>query len=277
MREHGTHAKYTVDRCRCEPCRRAQREYNRMRVRAIARPDEVWCPYVDAGPAREHVKWLATCGVGVKSLAKLSGLPHGTLSKLVYGDRARGMPPSRRIRPATAERIFAVLPNMAAGAQKVPAGPTWRLLEDLIGRGWSRAELARRLGNQGPGLQVSRTAVRASTARAVERLHAELVRMPVIPKKTRWGVVPTPVPVRTLLRGMPRSRDASGCRLPLAPLARAAGMSENSLCLHLGLKSTRARDGLTESQADELAVRLGLHPAMVWGGAWASDDRQAVS
>lgn len=191
-REHGTHAKYAVDRCRCDPCRLAQREYNRRRYRAIARPDGHWCPYVDAEPVREHIQWLASCGIGLKSLAKLAGVPHGTLSKLVYGDAARNMAPSRRVRPHTARRIMAVMPHHAAGAQRVPAGPTWRLLNELIALGWSRAELARRLGHQGPGLQIRKDRVFASTARQVEQLHAELSRVRVIPKKTRWGIRPTP-------------------------------------------------------------------------------------
>lgn len=189
-RPHGTHAKYAVERCRCDDCRRAQREYNRNRVRQLSRPDGVWRPYVDAARAREHVAWLRTCGVGLKTVARLSGVAHGTLSKLMYGDAARGMVPSRRIRPATEAKVLAVMPHDAAGAQKVPAAPTWRLLDELIGRGWSRAELARRLGQQGPGLQVSRTSVRASTARKVERLHAQLIGVAVIPRKTRWGVRP---------------------------------------------------------------------------------------
>lgn len=197
-REHGSHAKYALERCRCDLCRQAQREYNRARVRAIARPDETWCPYIDAAPVREHIEWLASCGIGLKSLAKLAGVPHGTLSKLVYGDRARGMPPSRRVRPFTAQKITAIMPYHAAGAQRVPAAPTWRLLNELIALGWSRAELARRLGHQGPGLQINKTRVLASTARQVERLHAHLANIPVIPRKTRWG-----------LRHVPARRQAS--------------------------------------------------------------------
>lgn len=203
MRPHGTHAKYALDHCRCDPCRQAQRQYNRHRVRAIARPDEVWCPYVDAEPAREHIRWLASCGIGIKSLAKLAGVSHGTLSKLVYGDRTRHMPPSRRIRPATAHKITAVMPNHAGGAQRVPAAPTWRLLNQLITLGWPRAELARRLGHRGPGLQISRSRVLASTARQVEQLHTDLIRIRVIPRRTRWGLRPTPV------RRLPAARRAS--------------------------------------------------------------------
>lgn len=269
MRQHGTHAKYAVERCRCELCRVAQRDYNRNRIRQMSRPDGVWRPYVDAGPVRDHLEWLSTCGVGIKTVAKLSGVPHGSLSKVMYGDPQRGMGPSKRIRLATAERVLAVMPAMATGGQKVPAGPTWRLLDELVARGWSRSEIARRLGARTPALQLSRDRVRASTARAVEVLHAELIRVEVVPKKTRWGVRPTPVPRVLVVAERPRQARAAG-EYPLGPLAEAAGMSENVLCGYLGLNLTRAREGLDERQADELAIRIGLHPALVWGEAWAS-------
>lgn len=267
-RAHGSHAKYAIERCRCDECRRAQREYNRHRVRQLARPDGVWCPYVDAGPAREHVEWLASCGVGVKTIAKISRVPHGTLSKLVYGDRARGLAPSKRIRPATAEKILAVMPNQAGGAQRVPASSTWRLLDELIARGWSRAELARRLGQKGPGLQIHRTRVRASTARNVEQLHAELMQVDVIPKKTRWGVRPTPVKSVVTAPLVPR-RSSEPKPFPLAPLAEALGMTESAACVLLGLNVTRAREGLTEAWADRAALRAGLHPIQIWPDLWA--------
>lgn len=185
-RLHGSYVKYVVERCRCEPCRTANRAYELHRRRSIQRPDAQWCPYVDADEAREHVEWLRSCGIGLKGLAKLSGVPHGSLSKLVYGDPKRGMGPSRGIRPETARRILAVLPTHAAGAQKVPATYTWRLLDRLIAAGWTKAELARRLGQQGPGLQISRNLVRASTARAVERLYDEVAGQPAPRRRSRW-------------------------------------------------------------------------------------------
>lgn len=268
-RLHGTHAKYAVERCRCDECRRAQREYNRHRVRQMARPDGVWNPYVDAGSAREHVQWLASCGVGVKSIAKISGVPHGTLSKLMYGDNVRGLAPSRRIRPATEQKILAVMPVMAQGAQQVPAGPTWRLLEELIARGWSRAELTRRLGQKGPGLQLSRSRVRASTARKVEQLHAELMLIEIVPKKTRWGMRPTPVPKVATVTRPARIGKTEPKPFSLASLAAATGLSESALCVLTGLHLTRARQGLTEAQADRLALRLGFHPIQVWPDLWA--------
>ena len=90
-RAHGTHACYVLDRCGCQPCRDASTAYERRRRHAINRPDEVWRPYVSAGPARRHLQRLAHAGVGLKQVAKVSGLGHGVLSKLVYGDGARNM------------------------------------------------------------------------------------------------------------------------------------------------------------------------------------------
>lgn len=266
-RSHGSHAKYAIERCRCDDCRRAQREYNRNRLRQLARPDGVWRPYVDAGPAREHIEWLASCGIGLKSVASIGGLAHGTLSKLVYGDPSRGLAPSKRIRSATAEKILAVMPRAAAGAQRIPAGPTWKLLDELVARGWSRSELSRRLGCATPALQISHTRVLASTARRVEALYAELIQVPVIPRKTRWGVRPTPVPEvlpEVAVRPRPRARRRRGRLLPLAPLVEATGMSENVLCARLGLNVTRARKGIDERLADEVAIRLGYHPSEIW-------------
>lgn len=186
-RPHGSHAKYVVERCRCPECTAANRAYERHRQRAIRRPDGDWQPYVDAAPAREHVEWLRSCGIGLKTLAGLAGVPHGSLSKLMYGDPARRMGPSKRLRPETSRRILAVMPWAAAGAQRVPAARTWRLLNDLIARGWTRAELARRLGKQTRALQFGDQLVLASTARAVEQLHTELAAQPAPPRRTRWS------------------------------------------------------------------------------------------
>ena len=185
-RPHGTYVKFVVEKCRCGPCREAHRAYSRRRNRAIHRPDEAWVPYVPAGPARRHVQALMARGIGPKSIARISGVPHGAISKLLYGDY-RGRRPSRRIRTATARKLLAVTPEMATGAQNIDAGPTWALLNELIAKGWTRADLARRLGHKAPALQVGKTKVHASTARAVERLHRELAHLPAPPRRTRWS------------------------------------------------------------------------------------------
>lgn len=133
--------------------------------------------FVPADAARRHLAALGAQGIGLNTVAELSGVSHGSLSKIVYGEPRRGRPPSRRIRHETAERILAVAVEQASGGQRINAGPTWALVEELLDAGYSRAELARRLGSRAasPSLQIGRRLVRASTARAVEALHARLI------------------------------------------------------------------------------------------------------
>jgi len=163
--------------CTCERCRAARRTYNRRRAQAIACPDEAWLPYVSAEPARAHLVKLGRAGVGLKAVARLSGVSNGSLTKIVYGQPAKGRPPSRRIRPQTLARILAVRVPGAGGGGRVEAGPTWALVEELVAAGYTRAFLARALGSRSaaPRLQLGRDTVRAGTARAVEDLHRRLV------------------------------------------------------------------------------------------------------
>lgn len=187
-RPHGSYVKYVVERCRCEPCRQANREYERRRVHAMSRPDEVWAPYVPAGRARRHLEELAVAGVGLKTVAKMSGVPHGSLSKLVYGER--GKPPSRRIRPETARRILAVKATDAADGQRVDGARTIALLDELVARGFTKTFLATELaGRPRPSLQLARRRdgqVRASTARKVEELYRRLDGVEPPPRRSRW-------------------------------------------------------------------------------------------
>lgn len=187
-RAHGTRAKYVLEKCRCEPCRLDNRRCESERRHAMNRPDEIWLPYVPAGRARRHLAELAAAGVGLKSVSKISGLSHGLLSKLVYGDRKRGMAPSKRIRPATEEKILAVTVALAAGHQKIPAGPTWALLDDLIARGYPKVWLARRITKNpaATALQTKRDFVYARTARRVEALHRLLGDRPGPGRKNPW-------------------------------------------------------------------------------------------
>lgn len=184
-RPHGSYVKFVAEKCRCPDCRAAHREYNRRRIRAIHRPDEVWMPYVPAGPARRHIRWLATQGIGLKTVAKVSGVSHGCLWKLIYGAPDRSGP-SKRIRHKTAAAILAVRPDHAAGGQKIDAAPTWKLLDEIIALDYPKVWIARQLGQHGQGLQVSKTRVLASTARAVEDLHRRIGGRPGPGKRTRW-------------------------------------------------------------------------------------------
>jgi hypothetical protein len=177
VRDHGTHACYvfgpdpggdTANGCRCEPCRVASREYNRdARNRIVP-------AYVSAGPARAHLAFLAEEGIGLKSVAKITGLSHGALTKLVYGDRARGSAPSKRVRPSTAERVLAVTPADAPGGTREPAGPVWDLIDRLVAAGVPKVRIAERIGQKGPGLQLGRGFVNRRHARTIRTMAAEL-------------------------------------------------------------------------------------------------------
>jgi hypothetical protein len=59
---------------------------------------------------------------------------------------------------------------------------------------------------------------------------------------------------------------------PLQPLLAASGLTRTQLAAQLGLSAVTlravTRRGLADRQADEWAIRVGLHPLLVWGWAW---------
>lgn len=177
-RQHGTRATYVVDKCRCKPCTQANTnaENNRYRQQAYGR----WQPYVDAAPARAHVRTLMDYGLGWKRIAQMAGVGRGTVEKLLYGSQHRGMGPSKGIRPETAAKLLAVSPEgeRLGGAVAVDATGTRRRLQALVAAGWPQARLAARLGmlpsNFGTTLHSEH--VLASTERAVRALYDQLWR-----------------------------------------------------------------------------------------------------
>lgn len=171
---HGTHACYVLDRCHCGPCSAANAAYegNRQRQAGYGR----WHPYVDAQPTREHVERLRAAGMGLKTVAKVSGVAHGVLSKLIYGDPKRNLAPSKRVRYETAVRIQVVQPVLAGGARVDPTGAR-RRLQGLVAAGWSQSKLAERLGIIRANFQhtmFSNPELTARTVRAIEDLYDEL-------------------------------------------------------------------------------------------------------
>lgn len=148
-----------------------------------------WQPYVDAEPARQHVLALRAAGMGPVTISRVSGVPHGSLGKLIYGDGQRGLAPSKRIRPETEAKILAVEPKLEylAGGAKVPPLGTLRRVQALAAIGWSIAEQARRLDM--PRLRLDRLDqreyVQARTARAIDALFRELCMTPGPSKRAR--------------------------------------------------------------------------------------------
>lgn len=186
-RKHGTRARYVWgpsendtqgSPCRCRPCTDAATAYERHRERQALYGR--WQPYVDAGPAREHVRALSACGIGWRRAAQLAGVSQGSMSKLVFGgpgDRS----PAKRIRAETEAKILAVAATLGnlGDAALVDATATRRRLQALIACGYSKSRLAARLGVQPSNFHhTDASQVTAATARAVAALYDELWDVP---------------------------------------------------------------------------------------------------
>jgi hypothetical protein len=188
-RAHGTYVKFVVDRCKCEPCRYANREYERQRGLKLRRG---LVPYVDANPVRRHLRLLADHGIGLKQVARLTGVPHGSLTKLLYGDPQRGLAPSKRVRAATAKRIIKLRPkaDALAGGARVDGTATRALIRHLQQLGATNTWIATQLaGKPTRSLQLgTRDTVTAATARAVRELHDRVIAGDLIPegRHSRW-------------------------------------------------------------------------------------------
>ncbi len=76
-----------------------------------------------------------------------------------------------------------------------------------------------------------------------------------------------------------RVADAPEVGWPLRPLLDASGLTASRLAGELGLSGSAvriaARRGLSDRQADEWAIRLGMHPLFIWGWAWIDEAENA--
>lgn len=202
MREHGTHACFVWGTesgcvpgrgCRCDDCRAANAAYERERKQRIEPA------YVGAEPVREHLAYLSSHGVGWKTAARAAGLSPSTVWKLLYGSPERG--PSKRVRKATSEALLSVTLDAGMPGSLVVAAPTWRIIETLLSRGWTKRAIARAIGSGTEnGLQLRRTTItRANAAKVAALLDQpvpETVGKAWSAKYRSEGVEPEPEVVR---------------------------------------------------------------------------------
>jgi hypothetical protein len=165
----------------------AQYETNRRRQIAYGR----WEPYVDAEPARQHVKWLMGQGVPFAKILPI----YPNVAALVYGRPAIGQPPTQRIRPDAERALLAIQPtlDMLGDHARIDAAGTHRRMQGLMALGHPLAELARRLKT---GPHPLRQILRDSTVtvrfyRRMVALHEELSMVRpqgwVADKTRRWA------------------------------------------------------------------------------------------
>lgn len=163
-RPHGDRLRYIAG-CRCFHCRRANSDYERARQAARKAGD--WNGLVAAAKARGHLAALSALGVGRHAVADASGISGGILWSIIKGDK-------QNIRARTERAILSVTVEQAADRALIDAGETWKLIDELLVDGYSKAELARLLGYRTRALQLNRHKVTARNAYEVKRLHEKL-------------------------------------------------------------------------------------------------------
>uniref|UniRef100_UPI00356213F3 hypothetical protein n=1 Tax=Actinotalea sp. TaxID=1872145 RepID=UPI00356213F3 len=143
--QHGTHACYVLDRCRCLPCATANSAYESTRVRNIAYGRTTT---TDAGPVRAHLHALMTAGMGLKQITAVHGISAGSLTKILYGiTRADGTrrPPTTKVLRRTADRVLAIsMPTIEqlGASTNVDSTGARRRIQALIALGWSVQRIA---------------------------------------------------------------------------------------------------------------------------------------
>lgn len=161
----GTRVRYYAG-CRCSECRRANTEYEKARVKA--RKAGEWNGLVSSARALEHVRRLRASGIGYRTLADAAKIPPSQVAKLIYGQR-------QQIRAATERAILQVTEACAADRAYIDATLTWRMLDELVGCGYSRARLASELlGRPVRALQLSRERVTVRNAEKVRQVWQRL-------------------------------------------------------------------------------------------------------
>jgi hypothetical protein len=160
----GSRAKY-VSGCRCEACRAANRAYSRFM--RMGKNDN----YVDPAPVRRHLEKLSRAGVGKRTVAEVAKVPPTTISLIKRGEKTL-------MKRSTAERILAVSPKLEIEARGdralINGAETWRLLDELVSRGYTKGSLARWLGFVRPAVQFPRDRVTVRTAVRVRKLYDDL-------------------------------------------------------------------------------------------------------
>jgi len=168
---HGTHARYHLGRCRCNPCLEAHNAYEKHRRE---NPDLRLIP---AEPVIAHIRFLQSQGMGVKKIARAAGITQSVCARYVNDYRT-----ITRVRRSTAERILALKPQPSPGA-RMRSDSTVVLIERLVAAGYRKIWIAHALGSKQPYLAVGRTPwVTVESAKRIHDLYVQLSRSnPALP------------------------------------------------------------------------------------------------
>lgn len=158
-RPHGDRLRYMAG-CRCQACRAANTDYEKMRARA--RREGRANGIVPAAPTRRHLKRLSAAGIGYKRVANRAGVSRTVLADVLAGRKVR-------IRAETERAVLGVKRSDHARHALVDAGPTWTRIDQLRAEGFTKKWIAEQIG-QTRCLQVGRERVLARTAERIRVL-----------------------------------------------------------------------------------------------------------
>lgn len=173
--EHGSLAGYTYQRCRCDACRKAWRDYRREYERDRASSGR---RTVSAAETRRHVRRLKAAGWATAAIADRAGLVHHTVRKIESGK-------TRRVRLQTADRLLAITVDETLVGHRVPARLARPLLRDFKAAGISGRKLYAAAGlSEGWCATRHRTHVDWGTWRRLTVVHRLLARRGVVTPRT---------------------------------------------------------------------------------------------
>lgn len=163
-RPHGNRLRYLAG-CKCFACRRSNSDYERQRK--VARLAGDWNGIVSATRARSHLMALSRRGVGKRAVGAAADVAMTVLTDIRTGKKPR-------IRARTERKILAVTPDMLSDRALVKASGALRLIEQLRDEGFTKAELARRLGYANAALQFRHGRMTARNVQRITTLHQRL-------------------------------------------------------------------------------------------------------
>lgn len=164
-RPHGTRTRYQQG-CRCLPCRVATAAYQRQRVAARQRGESN--KLVSAEQVKAHLEKLSSAGVGKLTVSEITGIHHASLGKYKSGSRKFICEKNQRL-------ILAVTEEALTDGKHISSRETRRLIKRLVRMGFTKAEIAKRLGYRAGRLSIARrSCVTARTAMKVEKFFRQL-------------------------------------------------------------------------------------------------------
>lgn len=162
---HGLRSRY-MGGCRCLKCRMANSNYET--ARSAARRSGEWNGLVDTAPALEHICKLRRNGVGFKTIAHAASIAPSTMWKIITKKRTK-------MRAMALKRLLAVTTAARADHALIPANSLWRRINQLLEEGYTKAELAKRMGYKSAALQFRKDFVTVRNDADVARLHRQLL------------------------------------------------------------------------------------------------------